>query len=123
MGCRALAARVGRPALVRTVVENPVSNAVKFRRKRTLAANPLGGNPARGYFVRDNGVGFDPARATHLFSPFHRLHRAFACDPLRVTTHTRAPRSHRGTNARRRTCTRLLDAATEFPPNVSLHVE
>ena len=28
----------------------------------------------RGYFVRDNGVGFDPGHAAALFTPFHRLH-------------------------------------------------
>jgi light-regulated signal transduction histidine kinase (bacteriophytochrome) len=26
------------------------------------------------YFVRDEGVGFDAARAKKLFTPFHRLH-------------------------------------------------
>jgi len=65
----------GDPALVRTVVENLVDNAVKFSRKRTPPRIHIGHDPARGYFVRDNGVGFDPARAGKLFSPFHRLHR------------------------------------------------
>jgi signal transduction histidine kinase len=65
----------GDPALVRTVVENLVDNAVKFSRKRTPPRIHIGHDPARGYFVRDNGVGFDPARAGNLFSPFHRLHR------------------------------------------------
>jgi signal transduction histidine kinase len=65
----------GDPALVRTVVENLVSNAVKFSRNRTSPRIHIGHDPARGYFVRDNGVGFDPARAGNLFSPFHRLHR------------------------------------------------
>jgi light-regulated signal transduction histidine kinase (bacteriophytochrome) len=63
------------PALVRTVVENLVDNAVKFSRKRSPPRIAIGHDPARGYFVRDNGVGFDPDRAGKLFSPFHRLHR------------------------------------------------
>lgn len=65
----------GDPALVRTVVENLVGNAVKFSRDRTPPRIHIGHDPARGYFVRDNGVGFDPALAGNLFSPFHRLHR------------------------------------------------
>jgi signal transduction histidine kinase len=65
----------GDPALVRTVVENLIDNAVKFSRNRTPPRIAIGHDPARGYFVRDNGVGFDPARAGNLFSPFHRLHR------------------------------------------------
>jgi signal transduction histidine kinase len=65
----------GDPALVRTVVENLVGNAVKFSRNRTPPRIHIGHDPARGYFVRDNGVGFDPVQAGNLFSPFHRLHR------------------------------------------------
>jgi signal transduction histidine kinase len=65
----------GDPALVRIVVENLVGNAVKFSRTRTPPRIHVGHDPERGYFVRDNGVGFDPARAGKLFSPFHRLHR------------------------------------------------
>jgi signal transduction histidine kinase len=65
----------GDPTLVRTVIENLIGNAVKFSRKRTPPRIYIGHDAARGYFVRDNGVGFDPARAGGLFSPFHRLHR------------------------------------------------
>ncbi|HEX8110371.1 MAG TPA: ATP-binding protein, partial [Kofleriaceae bacterium] len=65
----------GDPALVRTVVENLIGNAVKFSRNRTPPRIHIGHDPARGYFVRDNGVGFDLGRAGKLFSPFHRLHR------------------------------------------------
>jgi signal transduction histidine kinase len=64
----------GDPALVRTVVENLLGNAVKFSRTRTPPRIEIGHEPQRGYFVRDNGVGFDPAHAGHLFTPFHRLH-------------------------------------------------
>ena len=65
----------GDPTLVRTVVENLIGNAVKFSRTRTPPRIHIGHTPARGYFVRDNGVGFDPVQAGNLFSPFHRLHR------------------------------------------------
>jgi signal transduction histidine kinase len=62
------------PTLVRTVVENLLSNAVKFSRPRRPPRIHVGFDAARGYFVRDNGVGFDTGRAGGLFSPFHRLH-------------------------------------------------
>ena len=65
----------GDPALVRTIVENLVGNAVKFSRNRTPPRIHVGHDPERGYFVRDNGVGFDAAQAGQLFSPVHRLHR------------------------------------------------
>jgi signal transduction histidine kinase len=64
----------GDPALIRTVIENLISNAIKFSRNRLPPHIHVGVDPERGYFVRDNGVGFDPKRAGGLFSPFHRLH-------------------------------------------------
>jgi signal transduction histidine kinase len=65
----------GDPALVRIVVENLLGNAVKFSRNRTRPRIAIGHDLERGYFVRDNGVGFDRSQAGKLFSPFHRLHR------------------------------------------------
>jgi signal transduction histidine kinase len=62
------------PALVRAVVENLVSNAIKFSRQRLPPRIHVGHDDARGYFVRDNGVGFDPSHAGELFIPFRRLH-------------------------------------------------
>jgi signal transduction histidine kinase len=60
--------------LVRTIVENLVSNALKFSRIRRPARIAIRFDPSRGYTVQDNGVGFDPGHAGALFSPFQRLH-------------------------------------------------
>lgn len=64
--------------LLDVVLTNLFDNAVKFTARRDVArieCGPIDGEPG-GIFVRDNGVGFDPAFATKLFAPFQRLHRA-----------------------------------------------
>jgi PAS domain S-box-containing protein len=59
--------------LVRVLFANLFSNAWKFTSKTSDARIELG--VANGeLFVRDNGVGFDPAFANKLFQPFRRLH-------------------------------------------------
>jgi len=63
--------------LFRIVIENLLGNAWKFTRKTERPAVELGSCVQEGeasYFVRDNGVGFDPAYADRLFAPFQRLH-------------------------------------------------
>ncbi len=64
--------------LVRMVLQNLISNAVKFTGKATIARIELGvlghENPPV-YFLRDNGEGFDMAYVDKLFRPFKRLHR------------------------------------------------
>ncbi len=65
----------GDPRLVRVVLENLLRNAWKFTSKRDAARIELGA-AGNAFFVRDNGAGFDPARADKLFTPFHRLHTA-----------------------------------------------
>jgi PAS domain S-box-containing protein len=61
------------PALLRVVLGNLVSNAVKYSGK--LAAPVIEIGHAEGsYFVRDNGVGFDMAHTANLFGVFQRLH-------------------------------------------------
>jgi PAS domain S-box-containing protein len=63
--------------LIKIVLENLLNNAYKFTSKNEHATIQVGvleqaGEPI--YFVRDNGVGFDMAYASHLFTPFQRLH-------------------------------------------------
>jgi signal transduction histidine kinase len=63
----------GDARLVRVVLENLLRNAWKFTARRDAARIEIG-TQAGTFFVRDNGAGFDPARADKLFTPFHRLH-------------------------------------------------
>ena len=66
-------------ALVRVVFYNLLANAWKFTGKTAEARVEIGASHQGGryvYFVRDNGVGFDCARAKRLFQPFERLHAA-----------------------------------------------
>ena len=63
----------GDPRLLRQVLENLLSNAFKFTSKKSCAEIQVGFLDG-AYFVRDNGAGFDTARAARLFEPFQRLH-------------------------------------------------
>ncbi len=67
------------PALLRQVLTNLLSNALKYTRPRPLARIELGtrSDPSEEIiFIRDNGVGFDPRYTEKLFGVFQRLHRA-----------------------------------------------
>jgi PAS domain S-box-containing protein len=66
------------PTLMKQVYLNLLSNALKFTsrsEKPEIHIGCTGTGPGRVYFVRDNGVGFDPAHADRLFGVFQRLHR------------------------------------------------
>jgi PAS domain S-box-containing protein len=65
-------------ALLRLVLVNLISNAVKFTAVRAEAKIEIGNGPASDdenvIFIRDNGVGFDPKYTDKLFGVFQRLH-------------------------------------------------
>lgn len=71
----------GDPGLLRLVLTNLLSNALKYSRSRSPARIEVGvlpseDSPGPAYFVRDNGVGFDMRDADKLFKVFQRLHHA-----------------------------------------------
>jgi signal transduction histidine kinase len=70
----------GDASLLEQVFVNLLSNAVKYTRQRELARVEVGhrvdAQDGHVIWVHDNGVGFDPAYADRLFSPFQRLHGA-----------------------------------------------
>ena len=67
----------GDPNLLRVVLSNLFGNAWKYTSNRQEAVIEFGAGESGGrrvYFVRDNGIGFDPEQAETLFTPFQRGH-------------------------------------------------
>lgn len=68
----------GDPGLLRILLSNLLGNAWKYTARRDHARIEFGAEARDGKtacFVRDNGMGFDPAQAEgKLFKPFQRLH-------------------------------------------------
>jgi signal transduction histidine kinase len=66
------------PAALKIVLLNLMGNAAKFTRDCDSPRARVGlrseGSEHLRISVQDNGVGFDPARASQLFKPFARLH-------------------------------------------------
>ena len=67
------------PVLLRQVLFNLLSNALKFTRQNKEALIEIGSRQEKSqcaYFIKDNGVGFDMQYVHKLFAVFARLHRA-----------------------------------------------
>lgn len=65
------------PELARQVFVNLIGNALKFASRVPQTRVEIGATDTPDqplFFVRDNGVGFDPDKALRLFKPFQRLH-------------------------------------------------
>jgi signal transduction histidine kinase len=64
--------------LLRIALENLLDNAWKFTSRCERAHIEIGpmtsADGQRGFYVRDDGAGFDPAYSEKLFGPFQRLH-------------------------------------------------
>ena len=66
------------PVLLRAILFNLLGNAWKFTGRHARARVEVGcaedGEGERVYFVRDDGAGFDPGKARHVFRAFQRCH-------------------------------------------------
>lgn len=88
--------------LMRSLLQNLINNAVKYSAHRDPATIDIGSDLQPDgsvvIYVRDNGAGFDMARASQLFQPFTRLHSArdFAGDGIGLATVRRIVTRHGG---------------------------
>jgi light-regulated signal transduction histidine kinase (bacteriophytochrome) len=89
--------------LMKVVWTNLLENAVKYTRPREKAIIHIGvlsdEDPSRvTFFVKDNGVGFDPQFAEKIFGVFQRLHKEsdFEGSGVGLATVQRIVRRHGG---------------------------
>jgi len=104
-------------SLMRQALVNLISNAVKFTSTRHHAQITIGHEKSEAeqnvFFIRDNGVGFDPRYASKLFGVFERLHngRDFEGTGIGLANVQRIIRRHGGDI---RSSSRLDEGATFY---------
>jgi signal transduction histidine kinase len=88
------------PEILALAINNLVSNAWKYTSKNPKAVIEIGCNKVNDqtvYYIKDNGVGFDPSKISELFQPFKRLHGAeFEGSGIGLTITKRVIELHQG---------------------------
>ena len=89
------------PDLMRVVINNLLGNAWKYSGKvdhPAIAFGKIVSERETAYFIKDNGAGFDMAKATTMFTPFQRFHtnREFAGTGIGLATVRRIIERHGG---------------------------
>lgn len=82
-----LPACVADRTLLKVVLTNLLSNALKFTAHRRVAQIEIGASIQVGepcYYIRDNGAGFDMRYSGKLFGVFERLHRVDEFDGIGI---------------------------------------
>lgn len=65
------------PGLIRILLSNLISNALKFssaEKQPVIEAGSVWIDDIKAFYIKDNGVGFDPAYSDKLYQAFQRLH-------------------------------------------------
>ncbi len=91
----------GDESLLKVAIENLLGNAWKFTARAQAPRIEVGRSEVEGapvLYVRDNGAGFDMARAQRLFAPFTRLHASteFSGTGIGLSIVERVVRRHGG---------------------------
>lgn len=89
------------PGLMKAALTNLISNALKFTSKKDKAVIEIGAKEVeekKTFYIKDNGVGFDPDHSRKLFQAFHRLHsqKEFDGTGIGLTTVKRIIKLHGG---------------------------
>ncbi len=89
------------PGMIKILMEQLISNAFQFTRQATRGVVTIGAadsNDGVCFYVKDNGIGFDPKYADKLFGVFQRLHadQGFAGMGVGLATAQRIVRRHGG---------------------------
>ena len=89
------------PTLLQQIFQNLISNAIKFSLKAPISKIEVGYHQKdneKYFFVRDNGVGFDPKKSEEVFTVFQRLHAAkdFPGNGIGLSIVKRAIERHEG---------------------------
>ncbi len=88
------------PMLVEILWHNLIGNAVKYSRDRPQPHIEIGADDQAvpvTYWIRDNGIGFDPREAEAIFRPFARLSHAVQGQGLGLAIVARVVKRHGGT--------------------------